>query len=756
MAGTRNRIMKYLFVTGLKLSLVGTALLGIYLIYLDSSLTERFQQNRYQAPALIYGRSLQLEPGLPLTLAQVELELQQLQYRKVSQVNDSGQYAKGSQRLHIYRRPFDFPSGPTMAEAVQIDFDTNGIQSMSRLPANLPLESFELEPPFIGRIAAASGEDRLLVGLEVVPNLLIETLLMIEDQDFYHHAGVSLTSIGRAALANLAAMRTVQGGSTLTQQLVKNLYLTREQTLWRKANEALMALIIDYRFSKNEILETYLNEVYFGQDRGSAIHGVGLASRFYFGKQVQELDEAEIALLIAIIKGPSYYDPRRYPERAQQRRDMVLQLMFGQNLITRATYETAVEQPLVYGNSGRLVADNVPHYLELVRHELAQTMLPTDWQQQGLRIFTYLDPVAQRAAEQALQSQLSRVSDDPDLQGAVVVADAKNYGITAVVGDRNPRRVGFNRAVAAFRPVGSLIKPFVYVNALSGDTPYELASIIEDTPITLANGADQRWSPENFDKEFKGDIMLYDAFIESRNVPAVRLGMSTGIDRLVDTLQAAGVDSPIPAYPSLTLGAVPLAPVTVSEVFVTLANHGRQQPLRTIAAVTNHAGLALYRRSQQQPEQAFSDIAAQQVVYGLRGVVNEGTGRALAARFGKDRLAGKSGTTNDYRDSWFVAFDARQVVTVWVGRDDNKPVQLTGSSGALPVVGEVFAQTGIQPLTIQLSEALTMQNYHRDLGVLIPLDCAEGRLLPGLTRAVPERQTCAGTVREEKWWERWF
>lgn len=756
MAVTRSSVFKYIVVTGLKLSVLATACLGIYLIYLDSSLTERFQQTRYQAPALIYGRSLTLAPGLPLTIERVEQELQQLQYRKVAQINDSGQYAKGSQRLHVYRRPFDFPSGPAMAEAIQIDFDGTGIAALSRLPANLPLTEFPLEPPFIGRIAAANGEDRLLVGLEVVPNLLIETLLLIEDQDFYHHAGVSLTSIGRAAMANLAAMRTVQGGSTLTQQLVKNLYLTRDQTLWRKANEALMALIIDYRFSKNEILETYLNEVYFGQDRGSAIHGVGLASRFYFGKQVQELDESEIALLIAIIKGPSYYDPRRYPERAQQRRDMVLQLMFGQNLLSRAAYEQAVEQPLVYGQSGRLVADNVPHYLEIVRHELAQIRLPVNWQQQGLRIFTYLDPTAQRAAEAALASQLTQVSQDPDLQGAVVIADHQQYGITAVVGDRNPRRVGFNRAVAAYRPVGSLIKPFVYINALSGSRPYELASMIDDSPITLANGADQRWSPENFDKTFKGEMMLYDALIESRNVPAVRLGMTTGIDKLVAVLQAAGVDSPIPAYPSLTLGAVPLAPVTVTEIFTTLANHGAQQPLRSIAAVTNHAGLALFNRNSAGTQQAFSEVATTQVVYGLQGVIDEGTGRALAARFGSKQLAGKSGTTNDYRDSWFVAFDDHQVVTVWVGRDDNKPVQLTGSSGALPVVGEIFAQTGIRPLRIEWPEALAMQNYHRDLGVLIPLDCANGRLLPGLKRAVPERQTCAGTVREEKWWERWF
>ncbi|MDX1706454.1 penicillin-binding protein 1B [Pseudidiomarina sp.] len=750
-------VFRYLFWTVMKLLLVLAVVVGLYTIYLDSALTKRFSTERYQAPALVYARPMELYPGAGLSLAMVEAELQRLNYRAVMHLTDSGQYQRQGYSLALYRRPFDFPEGPQMAQSVKVDFTAAGrIARLISLPDGRQLNRFSLEAPYLGRIAGGNNEDRLLVGLERVPNLLIETLLLIEDQDFYHHSGVSVSSIGRAALANLAAMKTVQGGSTLTQQLVKNLYLTRDRTLWRKANEALMALIIDYRFSKNEILETYLNEVYFGQDGGAAIHGVGLASRYYFGKQVQELEAAEIALLIAVLKGPSYYNPRRYPDRAQQRRDMILQLMFSQDLISRDNYLVALEQPLTYAPENGSGKQQLGHYLERVKQEISQLQLPANWQQQGLRVFTYLDPVAQRAAEQSLPAQIKRISKDPLLQGAVVISDYRQAGITALVGDRQPQRAGFNRARDAIRPVGSLIKPFIFGIALESPDTYELSSLIADEPVKLAGPNDQVWEPKNFDNTFKGSMLLYDALVQSRNVPAVRLGMDVGLKVLVERLQQAGVNTPIAAYPSLTLGAMAVSPLTVTELYSTLANNGQYRPLQAVRAITNHQGLSLYQRPPPAAEQVFASDAAYLVMTGLQGVINEGTGQALGERFGRGLLAGKSGTTNDYRDSWFVVFDDQQVVTSWLGRDDNQPIGLTGSSGALQVVSDILATTGIRPITRTMPASLQLQTFHPLTGVAIPEDCDEARLLPAAPQQLAEDINCSGAPREKPWWRRIF
>ncbi|WP_417663582.1 penicillin-binding protein 1B [Pseudidiomarina donghaiensis] len=743
-------------VLSLKLALIGLIVLVGYVIYLDATLTDRFSSNRYQAPALIYGRSLVVEPQASLTRATLIHELKQLNYAAVQRVDDTGQYRVTQFGVEFYRRPFDFATGPQMAQRVQVNFAGDQVQSVQSLPDGRALNRIQLEPPYLGRLSGGSQEDRLLIGLERVPSLLIETLILVEDRDFYHHAGVSVTAIARAALANLSAMRTVQGGSTLTQQLIKNLYLTRDRSLWRKANEALMALVIDYRFSKNEILETYLNEVYFGQDRGSAIHGVGLASRLYFGKQVEELEPAEIALLVGIVKGPSYYDPRRYPERAQERRDLILQLMLAQNLISQKQYVAAVEAPVMGSTSGRLVSDNMPHFMELVKFELGQMRLPENWQQDGLRVFTYFDPAMQRAAESALTGELPKISQDAELQGAVVVANHQQAGVTAVVGDRNPRQVGFNRAVAAMRPVGSLIKPLIYAEAFEANNEYELGSLVVDEPLTLEQPGQVAWQPQNFDKKYKGPMLAYDALAQSRNVPAVRLGLHVGIDRLAAVLQQSGVDTPIPEVPAVTLGAVALSPVNIAEIYSMLAQQGTYRPLRSIRAVTNHQGLTLYQREFKTDVEVFSKSAAYLVNFGLRGVINEGTGSRLADRFGINKLAGKSGTTNDYRDSWFVAYDNQHVFTVWLGRDDNQPVQLTGSSGALRVVEQVLQRTPIAPLQLHQPVGIEAAGFHPNKGVRIPVDCRNSRLLPAREKQLPENLGCSGDIEEKSWWQRLF
>ncbi|EKE87461.1 penicillin-binding protein 1B [Idiomarina xiamenensis] len=751
-----KRTLRYLLITGLKLSLVGLAILFFYLLYLDSVLTERFSQSRYQAPALVYGRAMTLAPSAQLSHAEVLKELKLLRYRATATAAESGEYTHGRQHFVIHRRPFDFADGPRMAEQVRVEFQGDRISRLVSWPDGRALSSFRLEPPLVARINGSNDEDRLLVGLEVVPNLLVETLLLVEDQNFYHHYGVSPGAIARAMWANLRAGYTVQGGSTLTQQLVKNLYLTRDQTLWRKANEALMALVIDYRFSKNEILETYLNEVYFGQDRGHAIHGVGLASLFYFGKQVQELDAADVAMLVGLVKGPSYYDPRRSPERARQRRDLVLQLMFNNDLINRDNYLAGLDTPLVSNGSGRLISETQPHYVERVQQELQRIELPQAWQSTGLRIFTYLDPQLQQAAEAALEQRLKQLSDDEQLQGALVVADYQQAGITALVGDRHNRRGSFNRALLALRPVGSLVKPVIYGAALSRSDLYSLGSMLDDSPMRVSAKGEDDWQPRNYDGKYVGPISLYDAFVESRNIPAVRVGLNVGIAELVRYLRGLGVHTPIAAYPALTLGSVQLSPLAVTRIYAAIANQGRYRPLATINAVTTHAGDLIYQRQDDAGAAVFSREVASLLRYTMQGVVAEGTGRGLNQAFPSAHLAGKSGTTNDLRDAWFVAFDAKQVMTSWVGRDDNQPMGLTGSSGALPVIAGLLQRQAPRALTNALAEGVTMQAYNRENGVQVPLACNNARRLPGISQTLPEDINCDGEIDKKNWFERLF
>ena len=749
--------MRFLFITLAKLAAALFAVLVFYVIYLDSSLTQRFATERYEASAIVYARPLTLAPQQPLRPQQLLQELQQLRYRESATLTQSGSYHEQGRHVEIHRRPFDFAEGPAMAQKVRVSFARGGvIERVQSLPDGRDLNRFQIDPLVLGQVTADNGEDRLIVGLERLPSLLIETLLLVEDRDFYHHAGVSLTSIGRAALANLAAMDTVQGGSTLTQQLVKNLYLTREQTLWRKANEALMALIIDFRFSKDEILETYLNEIYFGQDGGRAIHGVGLASRFYFGKQVEELSPAEVAMLVAIVKGPSYYNPYRYPERVIERRDMILQLMFAQQLINQRTYLAALEQPLVSPRQERQGRTWAPHYLAQVKHELGQLQVPQDWNEQGLRVFTYFDPIAQQAAEKSIAEQLPRLSESEELQVAAVIANHEQASLTAVVGDRDRQRLGFNRATGAMRQVGSLIKPSIYGLALAQPGSYSLASVVQDTPITLEEVDGRVWQPQNYDGEFVGDIMLYDALAQSRNVPAVKLALEVGIDNLVSKLRQGGIDTPIPNVPSLALGSVQLSPLQMTELYGIWAHYGRYRPYTTIAALTNHDGLRLYQHRPSAGREVFDPLTTALVNYGLRGVVNEGTGKGLAALFGRDALAGKSGTTNDYRDSWFVAYDARYLMTVWLGRDDNKPINLTGATGALPVVANTFSQMGVRPLEVALPSLLRYQAFHPQTGVPIPDDCRQQRTFPAFPVSLPEDMNCEGVIEEKSWWEKLF
>ena len=749
----KRQWLSYLFWTSFKIGLAVAAVIAVYAIYLDATLSKHFKTERYQAPALVYAGELRVYPGYPLQQSTLIKTLERIGYNRSNNTEQSGYYSVGNDSVMVHRRPFDFSDGPQMSKRVQVHFVNDRVASITSWPSGRELDSFRLEPELIGRISTLSKEDRLLVGLEVVPNLLIETLLQVEDRNFYHHKGVSPWAILRALVANLRAGRTVQGGSTLTQQLVKNLYLTREQTLWRKFHEAMMSLVIDYRFDKNTILETYLNEVYFGQDGRNAIHGIGLASQFYFGKQVQELSVDEVALLIGMIKGPSYYDPRRFPERAQERRDTVLKVMFDQDLIAKSTYVAAVQRQLDVRESRRLVEHPYPHYMDIIKREMKTLALPEDWQDTGLKIYTHMDVNAQEAVQKSLARKLT--DDDSTLEGAMVVANYRQGTITALAGGRLSQTVGYNRALMALRPIGSLIKPVIYATAMQ-ESGIGLHTPVVDEAITLEDKRGKTWQPQNYDTEFKGSLLLYDALVQSRNIPAVRVGVEVGVDTVVDYMKRLGVVTPLEEYPSLTLGSASLTPFAVTRMYSALMNDGRFQSLSAISSITTHQGDVLYRTPEKSTSQVFDSKVAYLTKFGLHGVVAEGTASALQRVLAGQQVGGKTGTTNDYRDSWFVAVDGEQVVTAWLGRDDNQPTGLTGSSGALRVVADYYERKPPLSVALEVPEPLKMQRFHERTGQRIPNDCGNGELLPAEEIRLPDNITCAGNIEEKSWRDRLF
>jgi len=615
-----------------------------------------------------------------------------------------------------------------------------------------------LDPLQIASIYPTKQEDRQLVQLAQVPVLLTQTLMAVEDRLFYEHFGISPRSLLRATLANVRAGGVVQGGSTLTQQLVKNFYLSNARTLTRKVNEAFMALLLEAHYSKDEILEAYLNEVYLGQDGARAIHGLGLASHFYFERPLEQLEPQQVALLVGMIKGPSYYDPRKQPARSLERRNLVLDLLVEQNILTAEQGSQAKAKPLGVSQRRALATNAHPAFLELVRRQLYRDYREEDLTSEGLRIFSTLDPLAQTAAEAAVADRLKQIErarglPADSLQGALIATGIDNAEVLALVGDRNPRMAGFNRALDAARPIGSLVKPAVYLTALAEPQRYTLASWLEDTPLKLVPRPGDVWQPGNYDNKFRGSVLLFDALVHSYNVPTVRLGMDVGPDKVVATLKKLGVQGDLNAYPALMLGAADLTLVDVSRMYLTMAAGGFRSPLRAIRAVLAADDTPL----QRYPLQVEQMLAADPVLLvnsTLQLVATEGTAAALGARFGADAgIAGKTGTTNDLRDSWFAGFTGNQLAVVWVGRDDNKAMGLTGSSGAVPVWGDYMAKVGVQPLTLPMSERIEQVWIDRTTGLRADAGCADAVQLPFMAGSAPEaRAPCAGELPKSIDW----
>ena len=726
---------------------VGVLIFSVWMVWLDAQVRERFDGKKWTLPAKVYARPLQLYPGKLMTPAQLNAELVWGDYRQGGYPTTPGYYFREGDRFVIYRRGFAFWDGAEPTRRLEVLIKNNRIERI--LEQNEEVALARLEPLYIGGIFPSHNEDRELLRLEDFPPELVAALVRTEDQYFFEHKGISLRGIGRAMVVNLKAGGVVQGGSTLTQQLVKNFFLTSQRSYTRKIQEAFMSILLELHYSKEEILETYLNEVYLGQAGRRAIHGFGLASRFYFAKPIQELDTAEIATLVGMVKGASYYNPRRNPKRAKSRRDIVLGIMAEHNIISESERLKAQSQSINTVSAQRAGQREYPAFLELVRQQLQEDYRLVDLQNEGLRVFTTLDPWLQHSVENAASEHLQKLETRfPQAQGklqtAAVVTSTDGAEVRALLGGREPEYFGFNRALNAQRSIGSLAKPFVYLTALESGQ-WHWGSVLSDDPVSVSLGGGKQWQPQNYDKVSHGNVSMLTGLTQSYNQTTVRLGMNVGLAKVANNFNRLGLKTDLPRYPSILLGAVPLSPFNVAEMYQTIASNGFVMPLRSIEAVNDARGNLLSSYG-MEGRQEVSPQTMQWLRWGLEQVTENGTARALKGHIPLP-IAAKTGTSNDQRDAWFMGFDNRHLGIVWVGRDDNEPMPLFGSTAALPIWLESFKSLGVEPLAPATGFGWVKVN---DQGEFVEERCA-GMLYPLPKNQMPtELNGCGKSHKQEK------
>ncbi len=685
-----------------KLGIVFAVLIAAYGVYLDQKIRSRIDGKVWELPAAVYGRMVNLEPDMQISKNEMVRLLNATQYRQVSAMTRPGEYTVQANSIEMIRRPFDFPDSKEGQVRARLTFDGDHLETIENMDNNRQFGFFRLDPRLITMLQSPNGEQRLFVKRSGFPDLLVDTLLATEDRHFYEHDGISLYSIGRAVLANLTAGRTVQGASTLTQQLVKNLFLSSERSYWRKANEAYMALIVDARYSKDRILELYMNEVYLGQSGDNEIRGFPLASLYYFGRPVEELSLDQQALLVGMVKGASVYNPWRNPKLALERRNLVLRLLQQQQVIDQELYDMLSARPLGVQPRGGVISPQ-PAFMQMVRQELQAKLGDKVKDLSGVKIFTTFDSVAQDAAEKAATEGIPVLKKQrklADLETAMVVVDRFTGEVRAMVGGAEPQFAGYNRAMQARRSIGSLAKPATYLTALSQPNQYRLNTWIADAPVTIRLSNGQTWSPQNDDRRFSGQVMLVDALTRSMNVPTVNLGMALGLPAVVDTWTKLGAPkNQLNAVPAMLLGALNLTPIEVAQAFQTIASGGNRAPLSALRSVIAEDGTVLYQ-SYPQAERAVPAQAAYMTLWTMQQVVQRGTGRQLGAKYPGLHLAGKTGTTNNNVDTWFAGIDGSQVTITWVGRDNNQPTKLYGASGAMSIYQRYLANQTPTPLVL--------------------------------------------------------
>ena len=727
---------KRVFLFGLILGLIVLILLFLYTHHLYKTEVPKFEGRRWSVPAEFYAQPQELYVGAKASASGLETDLLDLGYKRSSRINAPGDFSRQSNVIKVYVREFQFWDGLQASKQLQITTRAGSVTELKNLQTGRNEAIFRLDPLSIGRLFPGDGEERIIVKLSEVPIELQQGIIAIEDRKFYEHFGIDLKGIVRALIADIKAGAMVQGASTLTQQMVRSYYFNNDKTIKRKVNEVLVTILLERKYEKEELLETYFNEIFMGQSGGRAIHGMGMASRHYFNKPLRELKPHESAVLITLLRGPSYYNPRRYPERVLKRRNLVLNIMHEQGAISEEQRDFAQLQPLTVSEKPPAGISDYGAYLDIVKQQLKRDYAEEDLNTVGLKIFTTLVPVTQKIAEASVKKGLEKIEKANNLkanslQAAAIITSVDGAEIQALVGGREASFEGFNRALNAKRQIGSLMKPFVYLAAFETGN-YSINSTLKDEPIEIVQkGKDEVWKPENYNKEFSGQMPLFSALARSKNVPTVHLGMEVGVEKVMQAAARSGLEKTPLAYPAMMLGSMSLAPIEVAQMYNTLANSGYRTPLRSVRAVLDEQGQPL-QRFPLEVEEVFDNDSMTQLNSLLHLVTQKGTGRRLQSLMPNFPVAGKTGTSNDYRDAWFSGFSGDLSTVVWVGSDDNHNTGLTGSSGALPIWGDIMKQVAQIPFALTPNDNLDMLQFDFSTGYLMK-DCTRGEndvLLP--------------------------
>lgn len=716
-----------------------------YCVLLDFQIRKEFDGKRWSVPARVYAQPLELYAGRRYEQTKVIDKLKNAAYQKVSTLTGAGQFRVKGAAIEVYTRQFYYWDGIESAKKLKIRFNGQQITDITEMISGQNVSIIRLTPTLIGKVFPLHDEDRVLITYKEIPETLIEALIAVEDKHYFEHFGLDPFGILRSIYVNVVRGKVTQGGSTLTQQLIKNMFLSHERTFSRKINEMLMALMLEYHYSKENILSAYVNEIYLGQNGQRSIHGFGTAAEFYFSKPLAELNTSEIALLVGLVKGASYYNPRKRAERALKRRNLVLNLLHEQEFISEIELKNAASRPLNVSAKPRWSSAKYPAFIDLVRRHLKRDYRIDDLRNEGLQIHTTLDVDKQEISQNSVTRSLSKLEKGKGfnwgaLQAALVIVEQHSGEVLALIGDRNKDKNAFNRALDAKRPIGSLIKPAIYMTALNRPAKYNVLSSLDDSQLVLQQRNGKRWEPNNYDKRTHGNVPLVRSIAKSYNLSTVRLGMALGLENVIQTLKNLGVTTAIPRLPSILLGALNLSPYEVTQMYQTIASGGLQIPLRTIRSVLDSNGQPLKRydlsvREYIKPETAFL------TQYLLTEVVQNGTAKRLTRELPSFMpLAGKTGTTNALRDSWFAGFGDRILSVVWVGRDNNQTAKLTGSTGAMQIWIDMMKKIKPDPLLLIEPEEVEWRDYP-DMSNP-KSSCSQVKSYPFIRKYIPDYIDC--------------
>ncbi len=710
-----------------------------YVSILDSKVVNKLDGVLWTVPAKVYARPLELAEGGKINVDSLKKELEILSYELTKGIPDTpGEFSQSQRSVNIFIRGF----GSQEPGLYRLKIENDKIDSIKRKDG-ISIDLIQLEPLSIGGMFPSHLQDRILLNFSQVPKDLEEMILVVEDRNFYSHKGISLRSIMRAFIKNTRALGIEEGGSTITQQLAKSLFFSPEQTIRRKIKEAIAALLIEIHYSKQEILLAYINDVFIAQSGRRAIHGFGLASQFFFGTDLKNLSLDQKALLVGMLKGPSLYSPINNPDRAKTRRDLVLSLIKNDSLITEEEYLDLKGRSLKVIPPSFKSLSKYPAFNDIVTLDLRKNFDDSDLRTKGLKIITNLDPVVQDYLEESIKDTKLKLkrrygSQLNGLEGAGIVIDSFSGEVVAAIGSTKPNNYGFNRAINAVRPIGSLVKPFIYLSALQHYSKYNLSTLLDDSKLSVSLPGGKLWEPNNFDKKFHGNIPLHVALSESYNVATTRLGMDLGYSVVQETFTKLGIKKKIPKYPSIFVGSFEMTPLEAIQAYQTIASEGFYSPLNSIRTVESSEDV-LSLSYPYKVEQRFRPEPIYLLKFVLKQTFISGTARGFSSRvIEKWKTGGKTGTSDDQRDSWFVGYAGNYLMLVWLGFDDNRKSPLTGRTGALQVWKNFMSR--LDPIAYEVRKPSRIRYEWVDAkdGLLSGESCKGSILIPFVEGTEPE------------------